>query len=77
MENNKQTAVEWFVEQLKIEEGIDFIPTSLFEQAKKMEENIEESKIRFAYMAGYNRGLDNNPNHLENYIKYIKYIKSK
>ncbi len=33
----KQTAVEWLVEQLKIEEGIDFIPTSLFERAKEME----------------------------------------
>jgi hypothetical protein len=41
----KQTAVEWFVEQLKIEEGIDFIPTSLFEQAKAMENNrMEELK---------------------------------
>jgi hypothetical protein len=35
--NMKQTAVEWLVEQLKIEEGIDFIPTSLFERAKEME----------------------------------------
>jgi len=41
----KQTAVEWLVEQLKIEEGIDFIPTSLFERAKAMENNrMEELK---------------------------------
>ena len=37
MENKKQTAVEWFVEQLRNEEGIDFIPTSFLEQAKAME----------------------------------------
>jgi len=43
--NMKQTAVEWLVEQLKIEEGIDFIPTSLFERAKAMENNrMEELK---------------------------------
>jgi hypothetical protein len=33
----KQLAVEWLVEQLKIEEGIDFIPTSIFNQAKALE----------------------------------------
>jgi hypothetical protein len=33
----KQTAVEWLVEQLRNEEGIDFIPTSFVNQAKAME----------------------------------------
>jgi len=33
----KQTAVEWLLEQLRNEEGIDFIPTSFVEQAKAME----------------------------------------
>jgi hypothetical protein len=32
-----QTAVEWLLEQLRNEEGIDFIPTSFVEQAKAME----------------------------------------
>ncbi len=45
MENKKQTAVEWLVEQLKNEEGIDFIPTLLIEQAKEMEKTqMEELK---------------------------------
>jgi len=35
--NMKQTAVEWLVEQLKIEEGIDLIPTAVFEQGKEVE----------------------------------------
>ena len=33
----KQTAVEWLLEQLRNEEGIDFIPTSFVNQAKEME----------------------------------------
>ena len=33
----KQTAVEWLLEQLRNEEGIDFIPTSFVNQAKAME----------------------------------------
>lgn len=31
-------SIEWFIDQLKKEEGIDFIPTSLIEQAKEMHE---------------------------------------
>ena len=34
---SKQTAVEWFIEQLRNEEGIDFIPTSFVKQAKEMD----------------------------------------
>ncbi len=37
METKKQTAVEWLLEQLRNEEGIDFIPTSFVNQAKEME----------------------------------------
>jgi len=33
----KLTAVEWLVDELKNEEGIDFIPTSIFNQALAME----------------------------------------
>jgi hypothetical protein len=55
----EQTAVEWLVEQLKIEEGIDFIPTSLFERAKEMEkqrERMHEQQIKEAYGHGHNNG---------------------
>jgi 7,8-dihydro-6-hydroxymethylpterin-pyrophosphokinase len=45
MESKKQTAVEWLVDELKNEEGIDFIPTSIFNQAKAME---KEQQIKFA-----------------------------
>jgi hypothetical protein len=41
-------------------------------QAIAIEKKQNEHYIRFAYMAGFNRGLDNNPNHLEEYIEYIK-----
>jgi hypothetical protein len=33
----KQTALQWFIEQLINEEGIDFIPTSFVKKAKAME----------------------------------------
>jgi hypothetical protein len=43
---NKQTAVEWLLEQLRNEEGIDFIPTSFVNQAKEME---KEQIIKAVY----------------------------
>ena len=45
----KQTAVEWLLEQLRNEEGIDFIPTSFVNQAKAM----EKEQIEDAYWYGY------------------------
>jgi HEPN domain-containing protein len=45
----KQTAVEWLLEQLRNEEGIDFIPTSFVNQAKAM----EKEQIEDAYWDGY------------------------
>jgi hypothetical protein len=44
----KQTALDWFIEQLLIEEGIDFIPTKFVVQAKKM----EKEQIRRAFCHG-------------------------
>ena len=41
-------------------------------QALAIEKKQKENYIRFGYMTGFNRGLDNNPNHLEEYIEYIK-----
>jgi hypothetical protein len=45
-------------------------------QAIAIEKKHNEHYIRFAYMAGFNRGLDNNPNHLEDYIEYINSLGS-
>jgi hypothetical protein len=49
METKKQTAVEWLVDELKNEEGIDFIPTSIFNQAKAM----EKQQIKNTFNNGY------------------------
>jgi hypothetical protein len=44
----KQTALQWFIEQLINEEGIDFIPTIFVNQAKEM----EKKQIMHAYGQG-------------------------
>ena len=44
----KQTALQWFIEQLINEEGIDFIPTIFVNQAKVM----EKEQIMHAYGQG-------------------------
>ena len=44
----KQTALQWFIEQLINEEGIDFIPTIFVNQAKVM----EKEQIMHAYEEG-------------------------
>ena len=44
----KQTALQWFIEQLINEEGIDFIPTIFVNQAKEM----EKEQIMHAYEEG-------------------------
>lgn len=41
-------------------------------QALAIEKKQKENYIRFGYITGFNRGIDNNPNHLEEYIEYIK-----
>jgi hypothetical protein len=42
------TALDWFIEQLLSEEGIDFIPTSFIVQARQMEkEQIIDAFDRF------------------------------
>lgn len=41
----------------------------LYEQP---EARFTEKDLRFAYMQGYNRGKDNNSNHMEEYITYLK-----
>lgn len=44
----KQTALQWFIEQLINEEGIDFIPTIFVNQANAM----EKEQIMHAYGQG-------------------------
>ena len=44
----KQTALQWFIEQLINEEGIDFISTIFVNQAKEM----EKEQIRRAFCHG-------------------------
>ena len=78
----KQTAVEWLIRELmkskdyqRVINDVNQIGTEVkdvIQQARAMEKEQNEHYIRFAYMAGFNRGLDNNPNHLEEYIEYIK-----
>ena len=47
----KQTAVEWLVEQLVNQEGIDFIPKIFINQAKAME---KKEMVKFAeFVAKY------------------------
>ena len=46
----KQTALQWFIEQLINEEGIDFIPTIFVNQAKEM----EKEQIIEAHNSGKN-----------------------
>ena len=76
MSSKKQTAVEWLEFQINArgpkENNQPKWLKELYEQAKAMEKKQNEHYIRFGYMAGFNRGLDNNPNHLEEYIEYIK-----
>jgi hypothetical protein len=40
-------------------------------QTEISERRFTEKDIRFAYMQGYNRGVDGNPNHMESYIEHI------
>ena len=77
METKKQTIVE----QLDIlllgvmsfdSEALRSKYKEALSRAIEMEKKQKELYIRFGYMAGFNRGLDNNPNNLEEYIEYIK-----
>jgi hypothetical protein len=41
-------------------------------QTETPEHKFTEKDIRFAYMQGYNRGVDGNPNHMESYIEHLQ-----
>jgi hypothetical protein len=38
----------------------------------KQETLYTEEQVKLAYMQGYNRGKDGNPNHMESYIEFLK-----
>jgi hypothetical protein len=39
---------------------------------KLVEKTYTEEQLKLAYMQGYNRGKDGNPNHMESYIEFLK-----
>jgi len=41
-------------------------------QLPQQETLYTEEQLKLAYMQGYNRGKDGNPNHMESYIEFIK-----
>jgi len=45
-------------------------------QLHQQEALFTEKDIMFAYMQGYNRGKDGNPNHMEEYITHVKSTKT-
>jgi len=63
----KQTALDWFIEQLINEEGIDYIPTSFVKQAKQME--IEQIRRAFCHGEVARDRIDSIEYYLETYGK--------
>jgi hypothetical protein len=61
----KQTAVNWFIEQLINEEGIDFIPTIFVNQAKQME--IEQIRRAFCHGEVARDRIDSMEYYIETY----------
>ena len=47
-------------------------PQCLKAQLPQQETLYTEEQVKLAYMQGYNRGKDGNPNHMESYIKFLK-----
>jgi hypothetical protein len=71
----KLTAVEWLVDKVFCKRTCKW--KGVIEQAKEMEkeqtENLyTEEQVKLAYMQGYNRGIQGNPNDMENYINFIR-----
>jgi hypothetical protein len=72
-----QTSIEWLWEHMPVDYTCQGSVFELFEQAKEMhkaerETLYTEEQLKLAYMQGYNRGKDGNPNHMESYIKFLK-----
>jgi hypothetical protein len=61
----KQTALDWFIEQLLSEEGIDFIPTSFIVQARQME--IEQIRRAFCHGEVARDRIDSMEYYIETY----------
>jgi hypothetical protein len=43
---------------------------------KLVEKTYTEEQLKLAYVQGYNRGVDGNPNHMEEYITHLKSTKT-
>jgi hypothetical protein len=51
----------------------EFIRAAFKAGYKKAKETLyTEEQVKLAYIQGYNRGKDGNPNHMESYIKFLK-----
>ena len=61
----KQTALDWFIEQLLSEDGIDFIPPSFIVQAKQME--IEQIRRAFCHGEVARDRIDSMEYYIETY----------
>jgi hypothetical protein len=60
--------------RIGLRKAIDFC-----HQAKEMEAKetlYTEEEVKLAYIQGYNRGKDGNPNHMEEYITHVKSTKT-
>jgi hypothetical protein len=45
---------------------------NLIKEVPKEETLYTEEQLKLAYMQGYNRGKDGNPNHMKSYIEFLK-----
>jgi hypothetical protein len=45
---------------------------NLIKELPQQETLYTEEQLKLAYMQGYNRGKDGNPNHMESYIEFLK-----
>jgi hypothetical protein len=58
MSNNKQSSVEWFLDELLKEGYIKRLPVTQLQQAKEMEVAGREMSYADGYKEGYNRAIE-------------------
>jgi hypothetical protein len=70
---NKLAFEEWVKEDYRTGNPPYIYGIGFNEGYKKAKETLyTEEQLKLAYMQGYNRGKDGNPNHMESYIKFLK-----
>ena len=52
---NKQTAIEWLLDQIEIKNGKDFV--SYFSEFIEQAKNMEQEQMYLIYGEGYNEGV--------------------